>query len=182
METIPRMGKPFSRCLRKIPMTREWRDTNHVPANPQSDLTSLQWPKWKKTMILAICSLYSFLSNTALLGPAVYITIFSEDLHVSPVKASQLISYPTLVYGMGTLVTVPMYLKFGRRPILLGSIVIYLASLIGCSQCTTFEALMTCRIIQALSSGICEAIPVQLVNDVFFRKSIRKCWVQDAID
>jgi predicted MFS family arabinose efflux permease len=182
METIPRMGKPFSRCLRKIPMTREWRDINHVPANPQSDSTSLQWPKWKKTMILVICSLYSFLSNTALLGPAVYITIFAEDLHVSPVKASQLISYPTLVYGMGTLVTVPMYLKFGRRPILLGSIVIYLASLIGCSQCTTFEALMTCRIIQALSSGICEAIPVQLVNDVFFRKSIRKCWVQDAID
>ena len=33
------------------------------------------------------------------------------------------------------------------------------------------EALMICRIIQALSSGICEAIPVQLVNDVFFRES-----------
>ena len=119
-------------------------------------------------MILVICSLYSFLSNTALLGPAVYITIWSADLQVSPVKASQLISYPTLVYGIGTLVTVPMYLKFGRRPILLGSIVIYLASLIGCSQCSSFEALMACRIIQALSSGICEAIPVQLVNDIFF--------------
>lgn len=121
-------------------------------------------------MILAICSLYSFLSNTALLGPAVYITIFAEDLQVSPVVSSQLISYPTLVYGIGTLVTVPMYLKFGRRPILLASIVIYMASLIGCSQCTTFGALMACRIIQALSSGICEAIPVQLVNDIFFCK------------
>jgi len=133
-------------------------------------------------MILVICSLYSFLSNTALLGPAVYITIFAEDLHVSPVKASQLISYPTLVYGMGTLVTVPMYLKFGRRPILLGSIIIYLASLVGCSQCTSFGALMTCRIIQALSSGICEAIPVQLVNDVFFRKSARRSMLPDDID
>lgn len=61
-----------------------------------------------------------------------------------------------------------MYLKYGRRPILLGSIVIYLAALIGCSQCTTYGALIACRIIQALSSGICEAIPVQLVNDVFF--------------
>jgi predicted MFS family arabinose efflux permease len=124
-------------------------------------------------MILVICSLYSFLSNTALLGPAVYITIFAETLQVSPVAASQLISYPTLVYGIGTLVTVPMYLKFGRRPILLGSIVIYLSSLIGCSQCTSFGALMACRIIQALSSGICEAIPVQLVNDIFFRKSMK---------
>lgn len=121
-------------------------------------------------MILVICSLYSFLSNTSLLGPSVYITIFAADLNVSPTTASQLISYPTLVYGMGTLVTVPMYLKYGRRPVLLASIVIYLAALIGCSQCTTYGALMACRIIQALSSGICEAIPVQLVNDVFFRE------------
>ena len=125
------MGKPSSQCLRKIPMIREYRDGNYFLIDPQSDFTSLQWPKWKKTMILVICSLYSFLSNTALLGPAVYITIFAEDLHVSPVKASQLISYPTLVYGMGTLVTVPMYLKFGRRPILLGSIVIYEAELLS---------------------------------------------------
>lgn len=121
-------------------------------------------------MILVICSLYSFFSNTALLGPAVYITIFAEELHVSPVAASELVSYPTLVYGLGTLITVPMYMKFGRRPVMLGTLVVYFAALIGCSQCHTFSALMACRIIQALASGICEALPVQLVNDIFFRK------------
>lgn len=119
-------------------------------------------------MILVICSLYSFFSNTALLGPSVYIVIFAQELQVSPVVSSQLISYPTLVYGIGTLVTVPMYMKFGRRPVLLGTLLIYFASLIGCSQCNTYSALMACRIIQALSSGICEALPVQLVNDIFF--------------
>lgn len=130
--------------------------------------TSLQWPKWKKLTILAICSLYSFLSNTALLGPSVYILIFAQELQISPTTASQLITYPNLVYGCGTLITVPMYLKFGRRPVMLGSMLIYLIGLIGCSQCTTYGALMACRLIHTCSSGVCEALPVQLVNDIFF--------------
>ena len=121
---------------------------------------SLQWPKWKKIMILTICSLYSFLSNTALLGPSVYISVFAEELKISPVVASQLVSYPNLVYGCGTLITVPLYLKIGRRPVMLGSMLVYLAGLIGCSQCTSYGALMACRIIHTFASGVCEALPV----------------------
>nr|OQO20413.1 hypothetical protein B0A51_11036 [Rachicladosporium sp. CCFEE 5018] len=137
-----------------------------VPAEDPND--PLQWPKWKKLMILAICSLYSFLSNTSLLGPAVYIVIFAEDLSITPVVASQLISYPNLVYGCGTLITVPMYLKFGRRPVMLLSILFYMGGLIGCSRSTSYGSLMACRIIHTFASGVCEALPVQLVNDIFF--------------
>lgn len=165
------MDKHSSQSRRRTQMTREWIAVHGRRCN-QSDKGSLQWPKWKKTSILVICALYSFFSNTALLGPSVYITLFAAELNVSPVAASQLISYPTLVYGIGTLVTVPMYMKFGRRPVMLGTLVIYFAALIGCSQSHTFNSLMACRIIQALSSGICEALPVQLVNDIFFRKFI----------
>lgn len=133
-----------------------------------TDNHSLQWPKWKKLTILAICSLYSFLSNTALLGPSVYIVTFATDMGITPTVASQLISYPNLVYGCGTLVTVPMYLKFGRRPVMLGSMLVYLVGLIGCSRSSTYGGLMACRIIHTFASGVCEALPVQLVNDIFF--------------
>lgn len=51
---------------------------------------------------------------------------------------------------------------------MLGSLVAFAAGLIGCSQCNTFGSLMACRIIQNLGSGVCEALPVQLVNDIFF--------------
>lgn len=118
--------------------------------------------------ILVIVSLYSFLSNTALLGPSVYIAIFAEQFGISPTKASGLVSYPNILYGCGTLITVPMYLKFGRRPVMLLSLVVYLAALIGCSQATSYGGLMAARLIQTVSSGVCEALPVQLVNDIFF--------------
>lgn len=73
------------------------------------------------------------------------------------------------MYGCGTLITIPAYLKFGRRPIMLLSLLIYLLGLIGASQSDSYGGLMASRIIHAFASGVCEALPVQLVNDIFFR-------------
>lgn len=137
-----------------------------VPSLDPND--PLQWPNWKKTMILIICSAYSFLGNAALLGPSVYIGILSEEFSITPTTASGLISYANLIYGFGSLILVPLYLKIGRRPVMLGSMVFFCAGLIGASQCNSYGSLMACRILHAFGSGVCEALPVQLVNDVFF--------------
>lgn len=62
---------------------------------------SAQWTNFKKTMILTTCALYSFFGNSALLGPSVYITIFSEQFGISENAASGLISYANLAFGFG---------------------------------------------------------------------------------
>lgn len=146
-------------------------------------------------MILTACAVYSFLGNSALLGPSVYIAIFSEEFGVSPNTASRLISYANLSFGFGmypkvksvsrtsrsltvrlpgSLLLVPMYHKFGRRPIMLFSLICYCAGLIGASQATSYNGLMAARIIHGFGSGVCEALPVQLVNDIFFLHERRK--------
>lgn len=51
---------------------------------------------------------------------------------------------------------------------MLFSLICYCAGLIGASQATSYGGLMTARIIHAFGSGVCEALPVQLVNDIFF--------------
>jgi hypothetical protein len=110
-----------------------------VPSDDPND--PLQWPNWKKTTILVICSLYSFLGNSALVGPAVYLEIYAEEFGITVTEASGLVSYPNLVYGFGkrnsvehlimntntwtgSLLLVPAYLKFGRRPIMLLSLLL----------------------------------------------------------
>ncbi|CAD0100636.1 unnamed protein product [Aureobasidium mustum] len=103
-----------------------------VPSEDPND--PLQWSKSKKTMILIIVSLYSFLGNSALVGPSVYLEIYSEEFGISVTQASGLVSYPNLVFGFAT----------------------------------SYGGLMAARIIHALGSGVCEALPVQLVNDIFF--------------
>lgn len=137
-----------------------------VPAEDPND--PLQWSNTKKTAILIICSLYSFFGNAALLGPSVYIGIYAEEFRITPNVAAGLVSYPNLVYGFGSLLLVPAYLKFGRRPVMLFSMLLFVFGLVGASQATSFGGLMAARIIHALGSGVCEALPVQLVNDIFF--------------
>lgn len=51
---------------------------------------------------------------------------------------------------------------------MLGSMILFCAGLIGASQAKTYSGLMVARVIHAFGSGVCEALPVQLVNDVFF--------------
>ncbi|CAK7223372.1 hypothetical protein SEUCBS140593_005213 [Sporothrix eucalyptigena] len=137
-----------------------------VPAEDPND--PLQWPELKKSLILVVCALYSFLGNSALLGPSVYIGIYAEEFGIEAGTASNLISYANLAFGFGSLILVPLYHKIGRRPVMLGSLLIYCGGLIGCSQCNSYGALMACRVIHGFGSGVCEALPVQLVNDIFF--------------
>ncbi|KAJ8123543.1 hypothetical protein ONZ43_g540 [Nemania bipapillata] len=137
-----------------------------VPAEDPND--PLQWSRFKKTMILVIICVYSFLGNSALLGVGPYITLWSEAFDVSQEDASTLISYPNLAYGLTSWLLVPLYLKFGRRPIVLGSMLAFIAGLAASSQATSFNGLMAARIIHCLGAGVCEALPVQLVNDIFF--------------
>ncbi|KAK7529286.1 major facilitator superfamily domain-containing protein [Phyllosticta citribraziliensis] len=137
-----------------------------VPADDPND--PLQWPNWKKTTILVLLSFYSFLGNSALLGPSVYIQIYSKEFGISPTTASNLISYPNLIYGFGSLLLVPAYLKFGRRPVMLVSMTMYVFGLLGASRAHSYGGLMAARLVHALGSGVCEALPVQLVNDIFF--------------
>ncbi|KAH8890242.1 putative MFS transporter [Thozetella sp. PMI_491] len=151
---------------------REGEETHYgqalfpVPSADPND--PLQWPAYKKNMILLCCALFSFLGNTALLGPSVYIGIFSKQFGVDPNTAAGLINYPNLAFGFGSLVLVPLYRKIGRRPVMLLSMIFYSAGLIGASQATTYSGLMGARVVHAFGSGVCEALPVQLVNDVFF--------------
>ncbi|KAK2787557.1 hypothetical protein FQN53_005006 [Emmonsiellopsis sp. PD_33] len=137
-----------------------------VPAEDPND--PLQWPRWRKNTILIIVSFFSFLGNTALLGPSVYISIYAKDFNISHATASGLVSYPNLAFGFGSLVLVPLYLKIGRRPVTLLSMTFFVGGLIGASQATTFAGLMVARIFHSFGAGVCESLPVQMVNDIFF--------------
>ncbi|GES57480.1 putative MFS transporter [Aspergillus terreus] len=137
-----------------------------VPSEDPND--PLQWPEWKKHVILVIISFFSFLGNCSLVGPSVYIAIYSEEFGVSHAAASGLISYPNLAFGFGSLVLVPMYLKFGRRPVTLFSMLTFVVGLIGASRATSFSGLMVARVFHGFGSGVCESLPVQIVNDIFY--------------
>ncbi|KAK4652487.1 hypothetical protein QC762_502750 [Podospora pseudocomata] len=137
-----------------------------VPSADPND--PLQWTKFKKHMIMFCACAFSFLGISALLGPAVYIGLWSAQFNVDPNTAAGLVNYPNLIFGFGSVILVPLYKRYGRRPVMLLSLVAYIGGIIGASQSTTYGGLLAWRIVHAFGSGVCEALPVQLVNDIFF--------------
>lgn len=137
-----------------------------VPSADPND--PLQWPAWKKHTVMFISCAFSFLGLSALLGPATYIGLWSAEFGIDPNTAAGLVNYPNLIFGFGNFVLVPLYRKIGRRPVILLSLISYAAGVIGASQATTYSGLMGARIVHAFGSGVCEALPIQLVNDIFF--------------
>ena len=137
-----------------------------VPSADPND--PLQWSNRKKGTILALASIYSFLANSSLLGPSVYIGIYIGEFQISPTVASGLVNFPNLSFGFGALILVPLFYKLGRRPVMLLSMILYCSGLLGCALSTNYNSLMACRVLHTLGSGICEVIPIALVNDIFF--------------
>ncbi|KAI1397127.1 major facilitator superfamily domain-containing protein [Hypoxylon fuscum] len=137
-----------------------------VPSQDPND--PLLWPNWQKRTTLFLVSAYSFFANSALLGPSVYVNYLAELYQRTPNETSRLVTYPNLLFGLGSIVFVPMYHRLGRRPVMLISLLCYIAGLIGCALSTSYNSLLAFRIIHAFGSSVCEALPAQVVSDVFF--------------
>ncbi|KAH8587359.1 major facilitator superfamily domain-containing protein [Bisporella sp. PMI_857] len=128
----------------------------------------IQWPRWKKHTTLFLVSAYSFLANSSLLGASVYVNHLAHVFSKTPNETSRLVTYPNLLFGFGSLIFVPMYHRLGRRPVMLMSIIVYAVGLLGCALASSYEGLLAFRIVHAFGSSVCEALPAQVVNDVFF--------------
>jgi hypothetical protein len=86
-------------------------------------VTQIQWSQPKKLGILIVVSLYSFLGNSALLGPAVYLVNFAKDFGVDVNKASGIVSYPNLAYGFGKILWT--YAQKGENALMLGCLQVH---------------------------------------------------------
>ncbi|KAJ4223279.1 hypothetical protein NW759_005914 [Fusarium solani] len=137
-----------------------------VPSKDPND--PLIWSKRKKLTILFLVSIYSFLSNGALFGPSVYVNYLAELFQKTPNETSRLVTYPNLLFGFGSLIFVPMYHKIGRRPVMLISVILYCAGLLGCALSSSYNVLFGFRMLHAFACSVCEALPAQAVADVFF--------------
>ncbi|KAH6891504.1 major facilitator superfamily domain-containing protein, partial [Thelonectria olida] len=139
-----------------------------VPTPSEDPNDPLNWTRRKKNAILFLVSAYSFLANGALLGPSVYVNYLAELFRNRPVRHLSSSRTPNLLFGFGSLIFVPLYHKVGRRLVMLLSIILYCAGLLGCALSSSYSVLMGFRILHAFASSVCEALPAQAVADVFF--------------
>ncbi|KAK4554739.1 hypothetical protein LTR86_008241 [Recurvomyces mirabilis] len=155
--------------------TRSGHDTNSdtivlIPQPTQSPLDPLNWPVWRKYAVLLTMSLFAFLASfgSAAIAPALPLLQY-QILPPRPLaELAHLVAVNVLLIGCSNIWWVPLSNTFGRRPILIISMLISIFASMWGGLATSFNSLLAARVIQGIGFGPADTIAPDCVGDVFF--------------
>ncbi|KAI0127435.1 major facilitator superfamily domain-containing protein [Xylariales sp. AK1849] len=139
------------------------------PSNDPAD--PLNWPIWRKHVVLIIVSLYSFVANFAAsnISPALQLwpLFFPHDIRPFPVL-SRLISVTVLMIGAANIWWVPLSNILGRRPVLITAILVLTLCDIWCGLATNYDSLLAARVFQGVGAAAADTVAPAIIGDVYF--------------
>jgi MFS family permease len=145
---------------------------SHIVLSPQpaeDPNDPLNWPAWKKEVIIAILCLGSML-NAGTNGPFLNASYFSmsQRIHTSLTTVVLVSGYNLLAAGcIGPFVS-GFSRKFGKRPVFLVSTLFDIIGTAVGEAKISYKYLLAARIIQGFSTSAFESLIVATVGDLYF--------------
>ena len=132
--------------------------------------TMLDFPTQPKLKRKGLIGMILLLSMTAPLSTDMYLAAFPKIIKEFQTN-EQMLNYTLvgffLFFAIGMLFMGPLSDKYGRKPILLSGLGIYIVSSLMCALSTGIEMLIIFRILQAIGAGAMVAVSLALVKDSF---------------
>ncbi|USW51897.1 Putative major facilitator superfamily, MFS transporter superfamily [Septoria linicola] len=146
-----------------------------IPPPTLSQADPLNWSRWRKYTVLAIMSIYCFAVNfaSACVAPALQLIMFQLPRPLtSPPPAfgtlTHLVAFNVLMIGLGNIIWVPVSNIIGRRPVLILTMAITVASSAWCAVAGSFNSLLAARIVQGFGMGPADSSAANVVGEIFF--------------
>ena len=117
--------------------------------------------------------LAAILGMLAMVGPFAIDSIFpafrtlAHDLRVDDAAIQQTISIYLLGYALMSLLHGALSDAYGRKPIIVLGLILFLASSVGCALSTDLSQLLVFRFIQGLSAGVGLIVGRAVIRDVY---------------
>ena len=91
----------------------------------------------------------------------------ATDFNVTPAAVQQTLSLFVVGFGVAQLISGPLSDRFGRRPVVLNGLVIYILASLACALAPTLELLIAGRFVQAVGCCTAAVVARALIRDVF---------------
>jgi len=117
--------------------------------------------------------LAAMLAGLAMIGPFTidtYLPSFpaiGRDLAATPAQLQQTLSAYFLTFAVMTLFHGTLSDSFGRRPVILVSLLLYIAASLGCAAARDFGQLLLFRVLQGVSAGAGMVVGRAVIRDTF---------------
>jgi DHA1 family bicyclomycin/chloramphenicol resistance-like MFS transporter len=91
----------------------------------------------------------------------------ASDFGVTPAAVQQTLSLFVIGFGVAQLISGPLSDRFGRRPVLLGGLGVYIVSSLACALAASLDLLIAARFVQAIGCCTAAVVARALIRDAF---------------
>lgn len=145
-----------------------FKDVILVPQPSNSPNDPLNWPQWKKEMILLIVGLSAAVVGAygPMLSPG-FVQV-SSDLGITVEILSQATAWLILTIGLSLFITNPLAKIIGRRPVYIIAICIMFATSVWGAAVTDYSSFLASRIVAGIGMAPYEILVQCTIGDLYF--------------
>ncbi|KAK4039509.1 MFS antiporter QDR3 [Parachaetomium inaequale] len=135
---------------------------SHSPNDP------LNWPRWRRDAALISLGLFCAVGGGMPIILAAGFTEIAADYSVPVSQIALTTGVVNIGLGVGSVLAGPTAIIFGKRPVYLGSVVLFIISAVWCALSPSFVSLLLARMVQGAALSVTEALPSATIADIFF--------------
>ncbi|ERS97464.1 MFS transporter [Sporothrix schenckii 1099-18] len=147
-----------------------------IPTPSDDPRDPLNWPRWYKNYVAGLSAWAIFLSTFSAAGPSAVLTNITISFFGPPgptflaaiAKAAYFITVCALMMGMSNLVWVPLMIKFGRRPVYIGSYLLFIGTTAWAASATSYSSMLAATALLGCAAGAGEVLGPLTISDLFF--------------
>ncbi|GLI72818.1 hypothetical protein PoHVEF18_001002 [Penicillium ochrochloron] len=129
------------------------------------------FPQRVRYAALLTVNVYVFMGNMYSSGITTGFGSLAVAFHADNDMLSALVTYSVLAMGLANLFWMPLALCFGKRPIVLLSMAMFLGGLIWSAVAQSYNSLLASRVFASFGYGAIESLGPSILADLFFERN-----------
>lgn len=144
-------------------------ETTFSPSDPLHPHRLSRIKKWRIVLLLCGQTLNAGYTS-AVTSPA--FSSIAEEFHCSRLVATLSVSLFIIGLGIGPMLFAPLSEFYGRRPIYLVSLLLFIAWLVPCARAQNIQTLLVSRFLDGMSGSAFTSVAGGSVGDIFSRNEL----------
>ena len=139
--------------------------------NPQPDDSKndpLNWPALRRDLALLSIGLYSMLGGGMTPVLAAGFQNVADSYHVNIPRVALTTGFYMMGLGLGSVVASPTAILYGKRPVYLVGIILFVLSSIWCALSPNYPSLVIARIVMGFAVSPIECLPSASIAEIYF--------------
>lgn len=139
-----------------------------VPQPDESMNDPLNWPSWRRDVALLSLGFYCMLGGGMTPILAAGFDNVAATYQVTIPQVALTTGLFMMGLGIGSVVASPTAILFGKRPVYLVGIILFLLSSVWCAVSPNYSSLVVARIFMGLAVSPVECLPSATIAEIFF--------------